>query len=171
LDTQNEPGVFLGFVHLENTFGDVILVRQSLVVVRHNVDFVESVFPFKEKKPSFTHWKSLHKLIGRKNVVTEVHDFDNLLPYSRSDLEPAAASQSHQTQPHDSPSRALDVDSVDLSSDSRWVKLKYKVGILERYYARIAVKGYLRKDDFDLLSFERMISTFGVLCPDFHESA
>jgi hypothetical protein len=44
--------------------------------------------------------------------------------------------------------------------DSRWVKLKYKTGIFERYYARIVVKGYLRKDDFDLLSFERMISTF-----------
>jgi hypothetical protein len=44
--------------------------------------------------------------------------------------------------------------------DSRWVKLKYKTGILERYYARIVVKGYLRKVDFDLLSFERMISTF-----------
>ena len=36
----------------------------------------------------------------------------------------------------------------------------YKTGIFERYYARIVVKGYLRKDDFDLLSFERMISTF-----------
>ncbi len=35
----------------------------------------------------------------KKNVVTEVHDLNNLLPYSRSDLEPAAASQSHQTQP------------------------------------------------------------------------
>jgi len=44
--------------------------------------------------------------------------------------------------------------------DSRWVKLKYKTGIFERYYARIVVNGYLRKDDFDLLSFERMISTF-----------
>jgi len=44
--------------------------------------------------------------------------------------------------------------------DSHWVKLKYKTGIFERYYARIVVKGYLRKDDFDLLSFERMISTF-----------
>ncbi len=43
---------------------------------------MESVFPFKEKKPIFTHWE-----------------------------------QSHQTQPHDSSSRALDVDSVDLSSD------------------------------------------------------
>jgi hypothetical protein len=39
------------------------------------------------------------------------------LPDSRSDLELAAASQSHQTQPHDSSSRALNVDSVDLSSD------------------------------------------------------
>ncbi len=44
--------------------------------------------------------------------------------------------------------------------DSRWVKLKYKTGIFEWYYARIVVKGYLRKDDFDLVSFERMISTF-----------
>ena len=32
------------------------------------------------------------------------------------------------------------------------VKLKYKTGILERYCARIVVKGYLRKDGFDLLS-------------------
>ena len=46
---------FLGFGHLENTFGAIILVKQSLVVARHNVAFVESVFPFKEKKPSFTH--------------------------------------------------------------------------------------------------------------------
>ncbi len=44
--------------------------------------------------------------------------------------------------------------------DSRWVKLKYKTGIFERCYVRIVVKGYLRKDDFDLLSFDRMISTF-----------
>ena len=80
LDAQNEPGVFLGFDHPENTFGAVILVKQSLVVARHNVAFVESVFPFKEKKPSFTHWESLQRLIGRKNAVTEVHDFDNLLP-------------------------------------------------------------------------------------------
>jgi hypothetical protein len=77
LDAQNEPGVFLGFDHLENTFGDVILVKQSPVVARH--------------KPSFTHWESLHRLIGRKNTITEVHDFDNLLPDSQSDLEPAAA--------------------------------------------------------------------------------
>jgi hypothetical protein len=41
LDAQNEPGVFPGFVHLDNTFGDVILVKQSLVV-RHNVAFVET---------------------------------------------------------------------------------------------------------------------------------
>jgi hypothetical protein len=75
------------------------------------------VFPFKEKKPSFTHWESLHKLLGRKNAITEVHDLENLLPDTRSDLEPAAASQSHQTQLHDSSSHALDVDSVDLSSD------------------------------------------------------
>ena len=39
LDAQNEPGVFLGFGHLENTFGAVILVKQSLVVARHNVFF------------------------------------------------------------------------------------------------------------------------------------
>ncbi len=51
--------------------------------------------------------------------------------------------------------------------DSRWVKLKYKTGIFEWYYSRIVVKGYLRKDDFDLLSFERMISTCWALCPDF----
>ena len=69
-----------------------------------------------EKKPSVTHWESLHRLIGRKNAVTEVHDFDNLLPDSQSDLEPAAASQPHQTQPDDSSSRAP-VDPVDLSSD------------------------------------------------------
>ncbi len=74
------------------------------------------MFPFKEKKPSFTHWESLPGLIGSKNPVTEVHDFNNLLPDSQSDLEPAAASQSHQTLPHDSSSRAP-VDSVDLSSD------------------------------------------------------
>ncbi len=47
--------------------------------------------------------------------------------------------------------------------DSHWVKLKYKTGILERYYTRIVVKervpskGWfrpfeLRKDDFDLLN-------------------
>jgi hypothetical protein len=71
LDAQNEPGVFLGFGHLENTFGAVILVKQSLVVARHNVALVENVFPFKEKKPNFTHWESLHQLIGRKNAVTE----------------------------------------------------------------------------------------------------
>ncbi len=53
LYVQNEPGVFLGFGHLENTFGTVILVKKSLVVSRHNVDFEENVFPFKEKKPSF----------------------------------------------------------------------------------------------------------------------
>jgi hypothetical protein len=29
------------------------------------------------------------------------------------------------------------------------------------------MKGYFRKDDFDLLTTERMISTFWVLCPDF----
>jgi hypothetical protein len=123
LDAQNEPGVFFRVDHLENTFGAVILVKQSLVVARHNVFFVESVFLFKEKKPSFTHWESLYKLIGRKNAITEVHDFDNLLPDTRSDLEPAAASQSHQTQPHDSSSRALYVDSVDLSSDDDEVEI------------------------------------------------
>ncbi len=51
--------------------------------------------------------------------------------------------------------------------DSRWVKLKYKTGILERYHVRIVVKGYLRKDDFDLLNFETMISIFLALHPDF----
>jgi hypothetical protein len=71
MNAQNEPGVFSGVDHLENTFGTVILVKQSLVVVRHNVAFVESVFPFKEKKPIFTHWESLHRLIGRKNAITK----------------------------------------------------------------------------------------------------
>jgi hypothetical protein len=92
MDAQNEPKVFLRFGHLENTFRTGILVKQSLVVERHNVVFVEIVFPFNEKKPIFTHWESLHKFIGRKNVITEVHDFDNLLPDSRSDLEPTVAS-------------------------------------------------------------------------------
>ncbi len=36
--------------------------------------------------------------------------------------------------------------------DSRCVNLKYKTEILERYSTRIVVKGYLWKDDFDLLS-------------------
>ncbi len=70
-------------------------MKQLLVVARHNMAFVESVFPFKEKKPSFTHWESLHKLIGRANSVTGVHDFDNRLPDSQSDLEPAAQGQIH----------------------------------------------------------------------------
>lgn len=51
LDAQNESGVFLGFSrfdHMDNKFGVVILVIQSLVVARHNVE------SFKEKKPSFT---------------------------------------------------------------------------------------------------------------------
>jgi len=122
LDAQNEPGVFLGFGHLENTFGAIILVKQSLVVARHNVAFIESVFPFKEKKPSFSHWESLHKLIGRKNAEIEVHDFDNLLPDIQSDLEPAAASQTHQAQPHVSTSRVLDVASVDLSFNDEEVE-------------------------------------------------
>ena len=56
---------------LDNTFGAVLLVKKSLAVARHNVAFVESVFPVKEKKPSFTHWESLRKLLGRKNVGEE----------------------------------------------------------------------------------------------------
>jgi hypothetical protein len=44
--------------------------------------------------------------------------------------------------------------------DSRWVKVKYQTGILERDCACMVVKGYLRMDDFVLLSFERMMSTF-----------
>ena len=47
--------------------------------------------------------------------------------------------------------------------DSRWVKLKYKAGILERYFARIVVKGYLRKDYFDL--FELRKNDFDLLSP------
>jgi hypothetical protein len=44
------------------------------------------------------------------------------LPDIQSDLEPAAASQTHQAQSHVSTSRALDVASVDLSSDYKKVK-------------------------------------------------
>jgi hypothetical protein len=52
-DEQNEPGVFLGFGHLENTFGVVILVKQSLVVARHNVFFLlKSCFPSKKRNPA-----------------------------------------------------------------------------------------------------------------------
>ena len=47
-------------------------------------------------------------------------------------------------------SKVKDVSRGKSLIDSRWVKLKYKTGILERYCARIVVKGYLRKDDFDL---------------------
>ncbi len=100
LDAQNEAGVFLGFCHLDNTFGAVILVNKALVVATNIVAF-ESVFPFKEKKFSFSHWESLHKLLGRNNASQE-HNFDDLLP-SESIVEPAAAaSQSHQTQPRPS---------------------------------------------------------------------
>ncbi len=48
----NEPEVFLGFGHLENTFGAVILVKQSLVVARHNVFFVETCFSSKKRNPA-----------------------------------------------------------------------------------------------------------------------
>jgi hypothetical protein len=48
LDAQNEPGVLSGFGHLENTFGTVILVKQSLVVARHinktRVDAIHRLF-------------------------------------------------------------------------------------------------------------------------------
>jgi hypothetical protein len=115
--------VFLGFGHLDNTFGAVILVNKALVVTRHNVAFVESVFPFKEKKSSFTHWESLHKLLGRNNASQEQHNFDDLLP-SESIVEPtAAASQSHQTQPRPSSSPcAYDDNPVDQSSDDEDVE-------------------------------------------------
>ncbi len=93
------------------------------------------MFPFKEKNPSFTHWEYLHKLIGRKNAITEVHDFDNLLPDARSDLEPVAASQSHQTQTNDSSSPSLDVDSVDLSSDDDKVE-----NLLEQVFEDVQTK-------------------------------
>jgi hypothetical protein len=49
-------------------------------------------------------------------------------------------------------SKVKDVSRGKSLIDSRWVKLKYKTGIIERYSTRIVVKGYLRKDDFDLLS-------------------
>jgi len=49
----NEPEVFLGFGHLENTFGAVILVKQSLVVARHNVFFLlKACFPSKKRNPA-----------------------------------------------------------------------------------------------------------------------
>jgi hypothetical protein len=51
LDAQNEPGVFLGFGHPS---GAVILVKQSLVVARHNVAVVESVFPFRKETQCHT---------------------------------------------------------------------------------------------------------------------
>jgi hypothetical protein len=77
---------------------------------------LKSCLPSKKRNPA-SHTGNLFTVLLEGKTVTEVHDFDNLLPDSRSDLEPPAASQSHQTQPHDSSSRALDVDSVDLSSD------------------------------------------------------
>ena len=46
-------------------------------------------------------------------------------------------------------SKVKDVSRGKSLIDSRWVKLKYKTGILEQYCACIVVKGY---DDFDLLS-------------------
>ncbi len=97
LDSQNEAGVFLGVANLDNTFGAVILVNKALVVSRNNVAFVEIVFPFKEKKSNFTHWESLHKLLGRNNSAQEQHNFDDLLPSESIVEPPAAASQSHQT--------------------------------------------------------------------------
>jgi hypothetical protein len=65
LDEQNELGVFLGFGHLENTFGAVILVKQSLVVARHNVAFVGKRVSLQRKETqrltlgisSQAHWK------------------------------------------------------------------------------------------------------------------
>lgn len=85
--------------------------------------FVESFFPFKEKKSSFTHWESLHKLLGRNNAAQEQHNFDDLLP-SESIVEPAAsASHSHQTQPRPSSSPSANDDNpVDLSSDDEDVE-------------------------------------------------
>ncbi len=68
-------------------FGAIILVNKALVVTRNNGGFVESVFPFKEKKSSFKNWESLHKILGRNNDAQEKHNFDDLLPFE-SIVEP-----------------------------------------------------------------------------------
>ena len=75
MDAQNEPGVFLGFDHLNNMFGVVILVKQSLVVVRHNVTLVESS---KKRNPVSHNRIHLTSSLDGKNDATEVHDFDHL---------------------------------------------------------------------------------------------
>jgi hypothetical protein len=70
----------------------------------------------------------LHKLLGRKNSATEVHDFDHLLPDPQSVIELAAGSQSNPTQLNPSSSRAND-DAVDLSSDDEEVKNLLQQGL------------------------------------------
>jgi len=62
----------------------VFATEKSLVVARHNLAFVESMFLFKKRNLAC---ESLHKLLGRKNATADVHDFDNLSSSDDDEVE------------------------------------------------------------------------------------
>ena len=45
LDAIDQPGVFVGFATLRNTYGSVILTDKSLIVAGHQVAYDESTLP------------------------------------------------------------------------------------------------------------------------------
>ena len=46
LHPRNNPGVFLGFATLKNTYGTVIETQKSLVVARDNCAYDEEIMPY-----------------------------------------------------------------------------------------------------------------------------
>ena len=72
LDMKNQPGVFVGFGFIQNTYGSVILTDKSMIVSRYQVVYDEQTFPYHSKRKSSSRDTYLDFVLGRGNQSKEV---------------------------------------------------------------------------------------------------
>ena len=87
LDAMNQPGVFVGFANLRNTYGSVILTDKSLIVAGHQVAYDESTLPYVQKSKSDSRQSYINWLLGRVQH-TPVSPSDSALPQHSSQDSP-----------------------------------------------------------------------------------
>ena len=110
LDAMNQPGVFVGFANLRNTYGSVILTDKTLIVAGHQVAYDESTLPYVQKSKSDSRQSYINWLLGRvqHTQVSPVND-NALAQHSSQDSPLVGPSESFAElfETH------IDIDSSD----------------------------------------------------------
>ena len=109
LDAMNQPGVFVGFANLRNTYGSVILTDKSLIVAGHQVAYDESTLPYLQKSKSDSRQSYINWLLGRVQH-TQVSPTDSALSQHSSQDSPLVGPSESFAEPFES---QIEIDSSD----------------------------------------------------------